>query len=139
MAEYIEIVPIRDNEEYNSKFTSSIPCYYLANMLTDWEGNCYTEYNTILNDEEIKTIKSSFGKESLSVQEGYTQFTPNIVSVNKLNNALKKIRNNLFFPICNAEAKRSEMRDLIVISECIGFLEFIKNDFSEVYLAVEDC
>ena len=60
--------------------------------------------------------------------------------------ALERLRNRVLYPILKdsvANGKENQLprltQDLLVISECIGALNYMKHQFKEVYLAVEDC
>ncbi len=146
MQTYLEIVPIKDGEETQQKFTSSISCNQLAMMLLDWNNHHYSDYSDKISTEDVSILRSSYGKESVSVQEGDASFEPNIVNVYKLSAALGRLRNQMLYPIlkdCMIKGQVDMLgtleKDLFVISECIGALEFIKHEYKEVYLGIEDC
>ncbi len=146
MQTYLEIVPVKNGEEAQQKFTSSISCNQLAMMLLDWNNHHYSDYSDKISNEDIIVLKSCYGKESVSVQEGNSSFNPNIVNIYKLSAALGRLRNQMLYPAlkdCMGKGQLDMLgtleKDLFVISECIGALEFIKHHYQEVYLAVEDC
>jgi len=146
MQTYLEIIPIKDGEEIQHKFTSSISCNQLAMMLVDWNNHHYSDYSDKISQEDVNILKSSYGKESVSVLERDASFHPNIVSVYKLSAALGRLRNQMLYPVLKDCINKGQIdmlgileKDLFVISECIGALEYIKHEFKEVYLAIEDC
>ena len=143
---YIHIITLDENKKEKNKFSSTISSEQLALMLFDFKGNCFVRYLSELNNEEIDIIKSTYSQESLSVQEGFEKFQPNVVAIQLLAPILIKIRNKIIYLRIKEETEKKDnyelaklYRDLIVISECIGVLEFAKNYAQNVYLEVEDC
>jgi hypothetical protein len=138
---YMQIVLVGSAGEELKKFTSTVSCDQLALTLFNWKGNCYADYLNILNDEEIEIVKATYGRESISVQEGTEKFDPKIVSISKVNAVLTKIRNKYLYPKLkeNGSDFANFSRDLIAVSECIGALEVFKLDSDEIYLSIEDC
>lgn len=146
MSTYLEIVPLLNGQEKNSKFTSSIRCYDLAMMLVDWEQYHYLDYSDKLTPDDVDILRSTYGKESISVQEGFEEHKPNIVSTYKLIGALERLKNQVLYPVLKDSVLNGKLnqlptltQDLMVISECIGALNYIKHEINEVYLAIEDC
>lgn len=146
MQTYLEIIPFKNGEDIKYKFTSSISCNQLAMMLVDWDKHHYSDYSDKISIEDKLILKSCYGKESISVQEGDATFSPNIVNVSKLSDALGRLRNQMLYPILRDCMSKGQIdmlntleKDLLVISECIGALKFIEHYYQDVYLAIEDC
>ena len=144
MAEYLEIIPIIDGQEGKFRFTSSTSCNQLGVMLLDWDSHCFTDFVDKITQEDKAILKSTYGKESLAVQEGDEKFEPNIVKTDDLITVFVKVKTHVLYPILKDSMAKGHdkvllniLRDFIVISECIGVLKYIQNTSSEVYLAVE--
>lgn len=97
MADFLEIVPIINGTENENKFTTSIGCYQLGNILIDW-GNSYFHYTDNFTLDDIAILKSCYGKESVAVQEEDEEFNPNIVNIYKLITVLEKLKNKMLYP-----------------------------------------
>lgn len=135
----IHIISIDNNNEL-SKFKTTTSSENIALTLYSWRNHCYVDFLNILNDEEIDMLKVTYTKESFSVQEGYKSFNPIMVSPSKIKPIFEKIRDNYIFQ--KVKEKGDEhlkfVRDLIILSECIGALETLKSQTETIYIAIED-
>ena len=142
----IQIVAVDKENKFVNKFTTTVMCDQLAYMLFDWKGNCFVSFVSILNDEEIKTIKATFGENSLTVLESQGKFEPNFVMIYQLSSLFQKIRKEVLLPNLKDQIFKGDTyeiaklnRDIIGISECIGALEIFKLTNEKLYIALEDC
>jgi hypothetical protein len=142
----IQIIAVDKQNQSVNKFTTTVMCDQLAYMLFDWNGNCFINSTSILNDDEIKVIKATFGEESITVLDGLGKFEPNFVLINQLKPVFEKIRNEILLPNLKEQITKGDNyeitklnRDIIGISECIGALEVFKHSEEKVYITLEDC
>ncbi|MDF2192677.1 hypothetical protein [Paraflavitalea sp. CAU 1676] len=141
----VEIIQVdHDGQQLNS-FTTSGPCDSLALMFYDWKDHTPVVHLGVLNEEEVRIVKATYGKDSMSVLDNLEAFKPQTVSIEELIPVFTKIRNKIIYPqIKEAIRKNDDYElanqngDLIAISECIGALEVMKNVSDHAYITIND-
>jgi hypothetical protein len=140
---FLSVIAINIKGEKIISFMTSDPCDGLAMMLHEKIENYRTglQLKDILSDNEIVSIKTTYGEISVSVLEGYAIYNPIKQSPRVLKLVLEKIKRYLIGKVLD-EKKELDLHetlfDVITVSELIAVLDVIENKNLEVYLELND-